>query len=307
MHPFFFVLMLNARKNNMQTNRTYIRRNIWQTILPNAVCYLFAVIFVCCNQDVKNQENTSIISSKSIVEKLSKNTNIVLKGKTISDALDFLSVNTQKFMGSVYIEPIVCFINCTFEDNISACTNDDKCIFSRKVVFKDCLFKKGVCFQNAEFRDDFSMDFSKIEGVAKFDGAIFRSKASFNETNFKNNATFSNAVFCMVASFHKSFFKNNCIFHYARFNNIAKFMESYFYGYTDFSQIFSSSILDFTAGKFSGETTMSYSTLLSDVLFNNCQFKQKVKFADNAVLGEIKLRNIAGKIPDISSNKMFNN
>ena len=299
--------MLNARKNNMQTNRTYIKRNIWQTILPNAICFLFAVTFAYCNHNTKNQDNALIISSKSIVEKLSKNSNIILKDQTISDALDFLSVSTQKFMGSVYIEPIVCFINCTFEDSVNASIKDYKCIFNRKVVFQDCIFKKGICFQNTEFRDDVSMNLSKIEGVAKFDGAIFRSKASFNETNFMNNATFSNVVFCMDASFHKSFFKNNCIFHYARFNNIAKFTESYFYGYTDFSQIFSSSILDFTASKFNGETTMSYSTLLGDVLFNDCQIKQESKFANNAILGEIKLRNITGKIPNISSNKMFNN
>lgn len=295
-----FLRFVEPKKKTMNANNTHLKKAIWLKLLPNVIFMLF--ILGC-----KSGENSDIIPANYIIEDLSKNTNVILKGKTIKDKLNFVSVNSQKILGCVYIEPAVCFVNCTFEDSVYAFADNYKCVFDRKVVFKDCIFKKGVCFQNAEFRDEVFMDLSKIEGVTSFSGAVFRSKVSFDGTNFSNNAFFQSAVFFMESSFYKSFFKKDCIFHFARFNNIAKFSESYFYGYTDFSQIFSSSFLDFSECKFSGETSMSYSTLLGDVLFANCRFGRKARFEKNAVLGEINLRNIAGEKPDIADNKMFNN
>ena len=280
--------------------------SIWRANFPNAVCMFFIVIMISCNQNVDYKDDAEIVNSNFIVKKLSNNENVILKDKTIKGLLNFTSVNFQKFYGTVYIEPVVYFENCIFEDSVCASSQSEKCVFSKKVIFKDCHFIKGVGFNNVEFKDDYFMDLSKIDGVAAFNGTFFRSKSSFASVNFLGNTTFSGTVFFMETSFNKSLFKKDCIFHFARFNNFARFMESYFYGYTDFSQIFSGSILDFTAAKFSGETLMSYSTLLGDVLFSNCRFKQKPELKENAVLGEIILKNIDGEIPDITNNKMFN-
>ena len=269
------------------------------------VC-LYIMICVNCNPHSETTLDASTMFAKNIIDDLSNGKTVIVKNKTIKGVLDFTKVYSQKQLGKVYIEPSIGFINCTFEDSVFSVTNNWECVFNKKIIFNDCKFQTGICFQNVDFKDEFSMDLSKIEGIARFDGAVFRSKASFNSVNFLEMATFSNVIFSMETSFYKSLFKNDCIFHFARFNHIARFMESYFYGYTDFSQIFSSSFLDYTASRFNGETMMSYSTLLGDVIFSNCRFNKKMNFRENAVLGEICLKNIDGEIPDITSNKMFN-
>ena len=269
------------------------------------VC-LYIMICVNCNPHSETTLDASTMVAKNIIDDLSNGKTVIVKNKTIKGVLDFTKVYSQKQLGKVYIEPSIGFINCTFEDSVFSVINNWKCVFNKKVIFNDCKFQTGICFQNVDFKDEFSMDLSKIEGIARFDGAVFRSKASFNSVNFLEMATFSNVVFSLETSFYKSLFKKDCIFHFARFNNFARFIESYFYGYTDFSQIFSSSILDFTASKFNGETIMSYSTFLCDVIFSNCRFKQNPELQENTVLGEISFKGVEGIIPDITNNKMFN-
>ena len=244
-------------------------------------------MFACgCDPKQGDSTNTNEIPSTEIIRLLANGESLIIKGKTITGLLNFTMAD-EAVWGTTYISSEICFIDCSFKDEVTAFGNKSgfsRCVFERNIVFSDCRFEKNVDFNNA----------------------VFRLDANFDGTQFMENANFANAVFFMGASFRKSFFKRDCIFHFARFNNITKFIESYFYGYTDYSQIFSGSILDFTASKFHGETLMSYSMLLGDVIFSNCNFIQQMEFKENAVLGEINFKSVEGLIPDITNNKMFN-
>lgn len=257
------------------------------------VSFLLSLFFQSCSND------TSVVSADKIIKQIKEGKSINYKEKRIVGNLDFTKVkkpNKNLVLSTIYVEPEIVFVNCVFEDTVTAYNsgntkhNSAIASFSKNVIFVECEFKKLVDFTQSDFKSQFSLDMSKIEGDANFDGACFKNYASFNSLNVSGNASFVSASFYSCANFRKVLFKNKCVFQRVNLQNWAMFSDSHFYGYTEFSKLSCSSDVDFANTQFASFANLSFSTYLGSLKLANCKFSKGLTLENNTFLGNLVLQ-----------------
>lgn len=273
-------------------------------LLYYVVMFGLALSFFSCSSGSKNTSvnKDTIITADAIIKKLKvwkQLQPIVVRDKHVVGFLAFVKAgypNKTLSISPIYIDKDITFINCVFEDSVSAyhVNPENKSVvytvFEKNVTFNSCTFKKGVNFMQSDFQTRFSFDVCKVEGQADFSGCSFRLGNSFVQTGFDDDVLFVSTTFIGRCNFFKVLFKKTACFQYCRFNDISMFTDGYFYGYTEFSKIFSSAVLDFTNVKFSGRTLFCNSLFLSNIKLAKCVFKNDFSFTGNSVFGELNLK-----------------
>lgn len=264
------------------------------------IIMLAAIIATSCNapnSGYANDNKDSVIKAEKIIKWLKSGKNVVLKNKTISGNLDFTKaypVNKNIQVSSAYVNTELNFINCVFEDSVSA-FNIDKdgvtsvTIFERNVCFLNCEFSKGVIFKQSDFRGRANFDQCQFRGPVSFDGANFRTGTSFCSSNFHGEVSFVSAVFNGRTNFLKTFFRETLMCQFTKFNDYTMFADSYFYGYTEFSKVYAPCTIDFTNAKFLGRSLFTNSTYVGGLKINKCEFKQGLSIIDNMFMRTLEM------------------
>ena len=264
------------------------------------VIMVSALIATSCNapnSGYANDSKDSVIKAEKIIKWLKSGKNVVLKNKTITGYLDFTKaypVNKNIQVSSAYVNTELNFINCVFEDTVSAFGQDREglnfvTIFERNVCFLNCEFAKGVNFRQADFRGRANFDQCQFRGSASFDGANFRTGTSFCSSNFHGEASFVSAVFNGRTNFLKTFFRETLICQLTRFNDYTMFADSYFYGYTEFSRVFAPCAIDFTNSKFLDRSLFTNSMYIGGLKINKCEFKKGLSVIDNIFIRTLEM------------------
>ena len=264
------------------------------------VIMVTAMIAASCNapnSGYANDNKDSVIKAEKIIKWLKSGKNVVLKNKTITGLLDFTKaypVNKNIQVSSAYINTELNFINCVFEDSVSAFGSDNEglnyvTIFERNVCFLNCEFAKGVNFKQSDFRGRANFDQCHFRGAVSFDGTNFRTGTSFCSSNFHGEVSFVSAVFNGRTNFLKTFFRESLVCQFAKFNDYTMFADSYFYGYTEFSKVFASSSIDFTNAKFLDRSLFTNSMYIGGLKINKCEFHKGLSIVDNIFIRTLEM------------------
>ena len=240
----------------------------------------FLIFSVACSDQ---KDGAGTITAQKIIKKISDGKNLIIKDKTVKGMLDF--TRTQKVdnklpLSTVYIDNELIFINCTFEDSVTAFFSEGnmvKTVFEKNVTFYDCKFLKGANFTQADFSKDLNFELSNVSGKIAFDGADFSKGAVFASANFQEVCTFINCRFSGRTTFYKSLFKKSVIWQKSVFYAPVSFWDARFYGYFEFSDIKAYEKPDFMNARFSDRAVFFNSLYNSGLKIDSTQFEQKDK------------------------------
>jgi len=244
-----------------------------------AAAFLLLSVSACTDQ----KDGAGAVSAQKIIKKISDGKNLIVKDKTIKGMLDF--TKTQKVdnklpLSTVYIDNELIFINCTFEDSVTAFVSEGnmtRTVFEKNVTFYDCKFLKGADFTQADFSKDFNFELSNVSGKTSFDGADFSKGAVFAAANFQDDCTFINCRFSGRTTFYKTLFKKAVIWQKSVFYAPISFWDARFYGYFEFSDIKAYEKPDFMNAKFSDRAVFNNSLYNCGLKIDSAQFEQKDK------------------------------
>ena len=269
------------------------------------ICLAFIIVAVALfntacnppNSGYANDSKDSVIKAEKIIKWLKSGKNVVLKNKTIVGSLDFTNayaVNKNIQVSSAYVNTELNFINCVFQDSVSAFSTDKDglnfvTIFERNVCFLNCEFAKGVNFKQSDFRGRANFDQCQFRGAVSFDGTNFRTGTSFCSSNFHGEVSFVSSVFNGRTNFLKTFFRESLVCQFTRFNDYTMFADSYFYGYTEFSKIHAPCSVDFTNSKFLGRSLFTKSVYIGGLKINKCEFKKGLSIIYNLFVRNLEM------------------
>ncbi|MBQ3657073.1 MAG: pentapeptide repeat-containing protein [Bacteroidales bacterium] len=234
-----------------------------------------------------NSDKANTITAQKIMKKISDGKNLIIKDKTVKGFLDFTKaqkVDNKLPLSTVYIDNELIFINCTFEDSVTAffsAGNMVKTVFEKNVTFYDCKFIKGADFTQADFSKDFNFELSNVKGRASFDGVDFSKGAVFASANFQDDCSFINCRFSGRTTFYKSVFKKTVIWQKSVFYAPVSFWDARFYGYFEFSDIKAYEKPDFMNAKFSDRAVFCNSLYNCGLKIDSTQFEHKEKLEQN--------------------------
>jgi len=189
------------------------------------------------------------IESKEILEKINNKENIYYENAIIKGNLDFTNLISQirigKNMYRSYIDSVLVFENCIFEDKIIGFKKDGNDLYFT-------TFLKDLNFSNSRFNNSLEFIFTHFQTHLDFSYATFNDKVQFREAIFSGYADFTNANFSKETGFIESFFTVKADFKESTFKNKVDFSQTHFIGFNDFENAKFLDKIDLSETKFIG-------------------------------------------------------
>jgi hypothetical protein len=278
---------------------------------------LFILFFTGgCKAGTVNELNNGIAASK-IISDINKGKAVLVKGKIITDDLDFSQVkNIQVFSSSNQIAVIdvpVTFLDCIFMGKVI--TNS-----SVENTSKNTGFRHALTFEACDFRQEADFDNITVEGNVNFTGAIFRERAKFNNVTFKGRNNYftaftSEKYFSMQESsvrgaidFFKGKVKGKISFQSSEFMGVARFSDLDCDGTSDFSLVRFRDDALFTYSNFTGDFRMANTSVQGRFDLNSVEFQANAFLTDSKFFGPVNFSktSVKGKF-DLSQSIFYAN
>ncbi|MBW6490234.1 MAG: hypothetical protein K0B15_03455 [Lentimicrobium sp.] len=263
----------------------------------------FLLLTCSCTAGPAGKINNGI-SASEIIKSIDRGKAIVIKGKIITDDLDFSQVkNIQVFSSSNQVAVIdvpVTFLDCIFMGKVT--TNG-----TRKNISVNTTFMHSLTFEACDFRQEADFDNITVEANVNFTGAIFRGMAKFNNITFKGRNNFftaftSEKYFSMQESlihgfvdFFKSEITGKISFQSTEFRGIARFSDINVNGTTDFSLTRFRDDALFTYSGFAGDFRMTGSVLQGRFDLNSVDFQGNTYLTDSKFFGKVNFSKTSAK------------
>ncbi len=276
---------------------------------------VFVLLVTTCSSTGGNE------SKNNIEELLKTGKDIYFEDKVFNEKINLTEIlkanKINPATSQVTINSSITFINCTFNDELTAYSSNEDgtsvlSIFNSNVSFVGCTFEKPVSFRASSImgRANFSNSFFNEE--VSFEECSFFQKANFSECSFHGDARFQNANFMQKANFYKAEFEQTAYFQAVTFNSEVQFSVAKFIGYADFSLISSRQNFLANYAEFADQAVFNNSyfygrTDFLQVSFSSCEFKKcyffgEFRFNNSKATKSISFKDSSfwPKIPDLS-------
>jgi len=269
-----------------------------------------------CNANSDEKVNNGISADK-ILSDINKGKAVLVKGKIITDDLDFTQVkNIQVFSSSNQVAVVdvpVTFLDCIFMGKVT--TNS-----SVENTSKNTGFRHSLTFEACDFRQEVNFDNMTVEGNVNFTGAIFRERSTFNNVTFNGRNIYftaftSEKYFSMQESsvrgaidFFKGKVKGKISFQSTEFMGIARFSDLDCDGVCDFSLVRFRDDALFTYSNFTGDFRMANSTVQGRLDLNSVEFQANAFLVEAKFFGQVNFSktSVKGKF-DLSQSIFYAN
>lgn len=239
--------------------------------------------------------SASVRTRGGLAEQLVAGENILIKGMTFSQDLDFSEILEAAVTGTdlyqAWCASNLVFENCTFRGSVGGSKDLDtgmqSTFFTRNVTFVHCNFEEEVRFRKCTFAGEVRFISNTFYKEAHFEEASFRGQATFQNNHFFEDARFQNAVFHEPVTFYKSLFHRNAAFQGCRFNDHAQWSLVQILGYGDF-----------TVTEFDRDFIFNYAECPGRLVFDHSFFRKR------ADMIELKARDLSMRFCAFGELKM---
>jgi uncharacterized protein YjbI with pentapeptide repeats len=294
----------------------FAQANIYE--MKNVLIILMIILLSgsSCNATSDEKVNNGISAGK-IISDINKGKAILVKGKIITDDLDFSQVkNILVFSSSnqmVVIDVPVTFLDCIFMGKVLTNSMVEN-------TSKNTGFRHSLTFEACDFRQEADFDNITVEGNVNFTGAIFRERAKFNNVTFKGRNNYftaftSEKYFSMqeaslrgAIDFFKGKVKGKISFQSTEFMGIARFSDLDCDGVSDFSLVRFRDDALFTYSNFTGDFRMANSSVQGRFDLNSVEFQANAFLSDSKFFGPVNFSKttVKGKF-DLSHSIFYAN
>lgn len=270
--------------------------------LPFILISILLFIFSCTSGQEGKINNG--IRASDILKSIDKGKAVLIRGKIITDDLDFTKVRKiQVFSSSSQIAVIdvpVTFLDCIFMGKVI--TNG-----SRENKSVNTAFRHFLTFEACDFRQEVDFDNITVEANVNFTGAIFRERAKFNNVTFKGRNNFFTAFSSeKYFSMQESLINGSIDFFKAKTAGKISFQSTEFRGIARFSEIDNTGTSDFSLTRFRDDALFTYSDFAADFRMagsvlqgrfdlNSVNFHANAYLTDSKFSGPVNFRKTSTK------------
>jgi hypothetical protein len=231
-----------------------------------------------------NEAEHEGIEAREVLQLISRDQAVILKGKTIKGDLDFTKIDrsfpVSEHASQVEITSPLYFQNCVFEGQVIGFKRGEShsafLRFHSNLVFINCIFEGKLDLSHARFNGIFTLSGSEVKGEFNISNATFLDESTLRATNFKDDIKLSYTTFYQTSNCMDLEVGGKTYLQGAHYFKDVLWSNSIFSDYVDISKLTSASTFTLDHCKFNGPLFLSGSHFWNILNLSSCSFNDEV-------------------------------